>query len=206
MQVTFHAYHSEEFEALSVFAKAMAEIRRQQHLDGSTSIMCTADKAAQVALAGESIGRGSALDPTADDATPRSWVNRGYGYVTGGAVGRGATTTTSPIEEATAPTEEVEPPKKPRGRPKKEVTIDATPEPEDELEVEKAGEPEPREDRVYTIDDVSAAIHQISDVFNVERALAVLGEFGARSRKTLDEAKYSAFCERVTEIVAEAAA
>jgi outer membrane biosynthesis protein TonB len=112
----------------------------------------------------------------------------------------------APEAEPEDPTaEEVDPPKKPRGRPKKETTIDATPEPAEEPEapVEELVE-EPAEEKTYTIDDVTTAITTLSEKFSSDRALAVLNEFDARSRKTLDEAKYGAFCKRADELLAGA--
>jgi hypothetical protein len=183
MNINFAAYSADEFLAVADFCKRMAEIRSNDpHRVDPTRpdvVRFTVDQF-----------DGSELSP--DDR--EMVVDR--------------------FEPRIVPlaAEEVDPPKKPRGRPKKETTIDATPEEPTKAQLQEAaddvGEPEPQPEepaeKAYTIDDVTVAITTLSEKFSSDRALAVLNEFDARSRKTLDEAKYGAFCRRADELLAGA--
>lgn len=109
----------------------------------------------------------------------------------------------------------VEPPKKKRGRPRREVAPAPAPEsaapvaslsekqdpaPAPESEVEVKGQA--AQQTTYTFDDTKAALKKLLDKYegDMKKPLEVLGQFGAERISAVKEADYAAFiaaCERV---------
>lgn len=112
-----------------------------------------------------------------------------------------------PAETVVEPEPQSEEQSEPAPQPQQEIL---PPEPAAPTVAEPAGFPErtilpeqeilppepPAGDRAYTVDDVTAVIQAISDKFSVPHALALLGVYGAKSRKTLAPEHYAAFVQR----------